>query len=296
MPAGASATPQCMLQDVDKGAFCGLLCQVDAQCPSGSQCKQLSQMGVGLCMYSASFTDWARSASTRKLAVGWPNKGGQLASFEVAKTFQALQNLKSKYNIDDGDVDMLTLKELLNSVAPSGSTRSLPPAAPAGSAQVSATPQNAQSSQGWSLFGQTRQDMGIWENDINRLGSELSQGLPGIESEIKRDVYMAEHLTNFGSAQGLLRVVIIFAIVYVVVGSFIKYQMTGASGINAIPHIGFWLDYPQLVIDGVAYSKLLADGALGKAPKHDFDDLTGGLDGSIRGPTLGRGAGAFEAL
>ena len=74
-------------------------------------------MGAGLCMYAASFTDWARAASTRKLAVGWPNKGGQLAgalsrrkevsteaSVQVAKTFQALQNLKSKYSIDDGDV------------------------------------------------------------------------------------------------------------------------------------------------------------------------------------------------
>ena len=131
--------------------------------------KRSWQMGVGLCMYAASFTDWARAAwgswetggttwrylailiwfhmiwfhhgdniwnamniwendgkhpvwtswdselmdvsllnswwvpatqpfsiknaeaTTRKLAAGWPNRGGQLASFQVAKTFQALQ-------------------------------------------------------------------------------------------------------------------------------------------------------------------------------------------------------------
>ena len=315
MPPGASATPQCMLQDVDKGAFCGLLCQVDAQCPSGAQCKQLSQMGVALCMYAASFTDWARTATTRKLAVGWPNKGGQLASFQVAKTFQALQNMKSKYGIDDGDVDMLTLKELLNSVAPGSASLAtaaaalpaaalppvaVPPAVPAVPNAVPGAPASPSnpSSNSWSLFGQARGDAGIWEKDLNRLGSEMSQGLPGIESEIRRDVYYAEHLGTFGSAQSLLRVLVILAIIYLLVGSFIKYQLMGATGINAIPHVGFWLEYPQLVMDGVAYSKILLDGAMGKPPKRDFDDLSGGLDGSIRGLSLGRGggAGAFEAL
>lgn len=307
MPPGASATAQCMLQDVDKGAFCGLLCQVDAQCPSGAQCKQLSQMGVGLCMYAASFTDWARAATTRKLAVGWPNRGGQLASFQVAKTFQALQNLKSKYGVDDGDVDMLTLKELLNSIAPAGTANAAGSSAgntalsaaavsapgPSGGAAAASQPS------GWSLFGQAGRDVGLWEKDLNRLGNEMSQGLPGIENEIQRDVYYAEHLGTFGSAQSLLRVVIILAIIYLLVGSFIKYQLMGASGINAIPHVGFWLDYPQLVIDGVTYSKILLDGAMGKAPRsQNFEDLYGGLDGSVRGMSLGRGAGAgaFEAL
>jgi len=303
VPSGASAQPQCMLQDVDKGAFCGLLCQVDAQCPSGAQCKQMSQMGIGLCMYAASFTDWARSVTTRKLAVGWPNKGGHLASFQVAKTFQALQNLKTKYSIDDGDVDMLTLKELLNVLSPSSGS-SLPtlgaiatPNTMSG-AQLQSAPSSSQANKGWSLSGQVRGDVGIWENDLNRLGNELSQGLPGIESELSRDVYYAEHLGQFGSAQSLLRVVIIFAVIYLAVGSFIKYQMMGSSGINVIPHIGFWLDYPQLVMDGVAYSKMLIDGASGKPARQDFDELTGGLDGSIRGVSLGRGggAGAFEAL
>jgi len=92
--------------------------------------------------------------------------------------------------------------------------------------------------------------------------------------------------------------VIIFAIIYLLVGSFIKYQMMGASGINIIPHVGFWLDYPQLVLDGVTYSRMLLDGAMGKPARRDFEELTGGLDGNIRGVSLGRGggAGAFEAL
>eukprot|EP00440_Ansanella_granifera_P023885 gb/GFBE01025941.1/.p1 GENE.gb/GFBE01025941.1/~~gb/GFBE01025941.1/.p1 ORF type:complete len:358 (+),score=77.77 gb/GFBE01025941.1/:1-1074(+) len=294
MPPGASAQPQCMLQDVDKGAFCGLLCQVDAQCPSGAQCKQMSQMGVGLCMYAASFADWARSATTRKLALGWPNKGGSLASFQVAKTFQALQSLKSKYSIDDGDVDMLTLKELLNSIAPNSASAAGIAGQTKAASGASASPDAA-----GGLSSMVSHDVKVWTNDLNRLGSELSQGLPGIESEVQKDLYYAEHLNERYAAQSLLRVIVIFAVIYLAVGSFVKYQMTGASGKDVIPHVGFWTEYPQLVMDGVTYSKLLIDGAMGKtSTARGFDDLSGGLDGSIRGASLGRGggAGAFEAL
>lgn len=294
VPAGTSAQPQCMLQDVDRGAFCGLLCQVDAQCPSGAQCKMMSQMGVGLCMYAASFTDWARSVTTRKLAIGWPSKGGHLASFQVAKTFQALQNLKTKYSIDDGDVDMLTLKELLNAVAPNSAATGTAATPVVSGAQTSQTASAPAAANSWSLSKQIRGDAGVWAGDLNRLGSELSQGLPGIESELSNDVYYAEHLGQFGSAQALLRVVIIFAIIYLLVGSFIKYQMMAASGINIIPHVGFWLDYPQLVLDGVTYSRMLLDGAMGKPARRDFEELTGGLEGNIRGVSLGRGGGAGD--
>eukprot|EP00931_Biecheleriopsis_adriatica_P069152 TRINITY_DN43025_c0_g1_i1.p1 TRINITY_DN43025_c0_g1~~TRINITY_DN43025_c0_g1_i1.p1 ORF type:complete len:382 (+),score=65.68 TRINITY_DN43025_c0_g1_i1:49-1146(+) len=306
MPGGASAQPQCMLQDVDKGAFCGLLCQMDAQCPTGSQCKQMSQMGVGLCLYGASFADWARAATTRKLALGWPNKGGAVANFQVAKTYTALQTLKSKYHIDDGDVDMLTLKELLNSIAPNAAPS---PPAPStagsgssglgfssffgGSSASTPAPPPPPVSHGASVFAP-------WENDLGRLGREVGQGLPGIQSEISQEIYNAEHFFEYGKAYSLFRVVVIFAIIYLAFGSFIKYQ-SGASGINMIPHIGFWMDYPGLVKDGITYSKMLLDGAMGKGSKsRDFDDLnlSGGLDGSIRGVSLGRGggAGAFEAL
>eukprot|EP00930_Biecheleria_cincta_P096997 TRINITY_DN88753_c0_g1_i1.p1 TRINITY_DN88753_c0_g1~~TRINITY_DN88753_c0_g1_i1.p1 ORF type:complete len:402 (-),score=61.74 TRINITY_DN88753_c0_g1_i1:44-1204(-) len=321
MPPGASASPQCMLQDVDKGAFCGLLCQVDAQCPSGAACKQSSQMGVGMCMYGANFADWARSATTRKLSLGWPNKGGALSSTQVAKTFQALQNLKAKFRIDDGDVDMLALKELLNSITPNNAPQQIaapassgswffgssaptpsPPALPVVSPAlpvVSAVPLSGQ-----NLDPLRATPKGIatsdFAYDVKRLESEASQGLPGLQNEFQRDLYLAEHLQDYGAATSLLRVVFIVAVIYVAVGSFIKYQTMGSSGIDMIPHIGFWMEYPKLVQDGMTYSKMLIDGAMGKSsssgPSFFDDDLS--LDGSIRGVPLGRnsGAGAFEAL
>jgi len=326
MPPGSSATPQCMLQDVDQGAFCGLVCQVDAQCPSGASCKQMSQMGIGLCLYGASFADWARSVTTRKLAVGWPSHGGTLETAQIAKTMSALQNLKSKYSIQDGDVDMLTLKELLNAVSPgghAGSTQSgssmfgsmfgfggspAPPPAPLSSSPISssmsmfgfgappAPPPPLTVMQAGGASNQMRSDS--WSTDLKRLENEVGQGLPGVQREWQRDAYLAEHFNEYGAAYSLLRVVFIFGCIYLVVGSFIKYQMSGSTGIDVIPHIGFWTEYPKLVMDGVAYSKILIDGAMGKSSSSRFDGLNGGLDGDIRGVTLGRGggAGAFEAL
>ncbi|CAE8589568.1 unnamed protein product [Polarella glacialis] len=146
---------------------------------------------------------------------------------------------------------------------------------------------------------QIDKDFKIWETDLSRLGNEMGRGLPGVQSELSRDVYLAEHLSNQFAASDLLRTVVIFGVIYLAVGSFIKYQTNGASGINMIPHVGFWVEYPALVVDGIAYSKMLLDGAMGKSTSASSSYDTGlCLDGGIRGASLGRGggAGAFEAL
>merc|ERR1719161_830865 len=59
----------------------------------------------------------------RKFNVAFPTRAGGASagsgtssSFQIAKTYAALQSLKSKYSIDDGDADMLVLKELLSSM------------------------------------------------------------------------------------------------------------------------------------------------------------------------------------
>merc|ERR1719214_320065 len=83
----------------------------------------MQQVEVGLCLYPVSFTDWARQSFSKKFSVGWPTRAGTSAgsgtsaSFQIAKTYAALQSLKGKYSIDDGDADMLTLKELLSSLS-----------------------------------------------------------------------------------------------------------------------------------------------------------------------------------
>lgn len=294
MPPGASAQPQCMLQDIDRNAYCGLLCQVDAQCPSGARCKNIKQVEVGLCMYPISFADWAAQASNgKKLAIGWPG-GKPTASFQIAKTYSALQNLKQKYSVDDGDADMLVLKELLSTLSaaqpaqPGAQPASPPSAAVAmggaaalvaqGPPQAEAAPPQPQQHQEGTVYG-------AWSHDVNRIGNHLSRGLPGIEDEISQAAWDVEHIYTRNAASELLRGLILLALAYLAVGSFIKYQ-SGATGMHLIPHLEFWMEYPKLVNDGVLYSKMLIAGAAGSPA---LDTRTGGV-------SRGGGAGSFESL
>lgn len=280
LPAMSNAQAQCMLQDIQRQAFCGLLCQVDAQCPSGARCQQLKQVEVGLCLFSISFADWARQGPSTKLAIGWPSQaaGAPPANFQVSKTYVALQNLKQKYSIDDGDADMLTLKELLASLSVSS-----PPSQGSQGGTVATQPQASSGGNSGSLLKPFSHDIGQFEK-------YMSRGLPGIEDEIHDTVWNIEHIDQYGKATMLLRCAFLWVIVYIAVGSFIKYQTTGARGIEMLPHIGFWMDYPQLVADGILYARIIIGGAVGSpvtGTKGEGSDLRGGTRS---------GAGSFEAL
>jgi len=280
LPAGSNAQAQCMLRDVQQQAFCGLLCQVDAQCPSGARCQQLKQVDVGLCLFSISFGDWARQGASTKLAIGWPSQaaGKPPANFQVSKTYVALQNLKQKYSIDDGDADMLTLKELLASL-------SVPPPSSQGSQGATAVAAQRQA----SPVGDAGSMLAPWQHDVGQFEKYVSRGLPGIEDEIHDTIWNVEHFKNKGVATMLFRGTILWCVVYIAVGSFIKYQTAGARGIEMLPHVGFWMDYPQLVSDGILYSKILIGNAMGSP-------VTGqGESSDLRGGTRS-GAGSFEAL
>eukprot|EP00932_Pfiesteria_piscicida_P021553 SRR837773.8336.p1 GENE.SRR837773.8336~~SRR837773.8336.p1 ORF type:complete len:203 (-),score=60.11 SRR837773.8336:84-659(-) len=147
-------------------------------------------MNVGMCLYPVSFADWARGG-TQKLAVGWPSRPSQKgpADFQVAKTFAALQNIKSRYAIDDGDADMLTLKELLNSM----STK------PAG-AQAPALGQLGQLGQAAAapVVSAIPQSPGgaPLPHDVQRFEGYVSQGLPGFERELHDTVWNVEHFDH----------------------------------------------------------------------------------------------------
>jgi len=278
VPVGTTAQPQCMLQDVDRGPFCALLCQVDSQCPNGARCRQMKQ--VGLCLFPVSFTDWARQTTNRKFNVGWPTRAGAPAgsgtssSFQIAKTFAALQSLKSKYSIDDGDADMLILKELLSSMT--------------ASTAVSATPANGVSLAG-TMAGSSPARvgggsvLGAYRHDISNFENYMSDGVPGIERELHDTMWNVEHIYRRNVASELMRGILMITVAYISIGSFFKYQ-TGARGIEMIPHISFWAEYPAMVNDGVKYSKIL----LGLESGGSSDFLSGGMPHG--------GAGAFETL
>lgn len=288
MPYGSTAQPQCMLKDVDQAAFCALLCQVDSQCPSGARCRQLKQVEVGTCLYPVSFTDWARSSVTRKFAVGWPKQsGGSPANFQIARTYSSLQNLKSKYSIDDGDADMVTLKEFLSSLSPTAAAAAAAATAgTVGGSPVGTAPATSSSGGDFSPKKWLK-DAAYFEENV------LLGGVPGIQKEIHDTVWNLEHLERRGVATELFRSIVMLGCVYVALGCLIKSQMHGARGMEMIPHIGFWMEYPKLCADGVTYARILAGGYLGapKAGGGSHDDLSGGLGRSSRG-----GVGSFDAL
>jgi len=259
LPYGASAKAQCMLQDVAGGAYCGLLCQVDSQCPSGARCLQNKQMEVGVCIFSVSFNEWAQGGAVKKFAIGWPSQpaGQAPASFQIAKTYGSLQALKKKYNIEDGDADMVTLKEFLSSLGPppsSGTGFGVAAASPV--PQVTAAPQSSAGT--WDFAGSK------FQHDITYFENNLMAGLPGIQREIHDTVWNIEHINDRGTACELLRGTILLALLYLGLGVLIKSQMMGSRGLDMIPHIGFWAEYPKLVADGIAYSQILLSGIIGK--------------------------------
>lgn len=284
VPAGASAQPQCMLQDVDRGSFCGLLCQVDSQYPNGARCRQMTTIQVGLCLYPVSFSDWAHQSTYRKFNVGFPNRAGQpassgtISSFAIAKTYSALQSLKSKYSIDDGDADMLVLKELLSSMTASTAVAATP--------SGSATGSGISSALGLTSLGQSPQQggsvMGAWRHDLSNFEGYVGDGVPGLERQLHDTAWNVEHITHQNAASALLRGIIWIGVAYLGIGGFFKYQM-GAQGMELIPHASFWMEYPTMVSDGVTYSKILL-GMQSSTP----DILSGGVRGG--------GSGAFETL
>jgi hypothetical protein len=51
--------------------------------------------------------------------------------------------------------------------------------------------------------------------------------------------------------------IIIFCVLLVLycgIGMFYKYKKLGVTGIETIPNVEFWRDYPSLVKDGIAFS------------------------------------------
>lgn len=259
--AAVQAQPQCMLQNVDQAFYCGLLCQADAQCPSGASCRKVGTQNVGLCIHPLSFSDWARLSSRMKLSIGFPSApSGQSKGFQIAKAYSALQSLKRRYSISDGDADVVTVKEML---AAASSPNSLTDQQ-RGAWNKLETLLTHHSSKPAGLGAEVSSDLKLFSNN-------MLSGPAGWEREAESVVWNVEHIDHYGAASGLLRGIIEVAIVYLVCGAIYNYQMQGARGIHLIPHVGFWMNYPSLVMDGVKYATQMLSQYTGKEPPSFLD-------------------------
>jgi len=268
-PEGTTAQPQCMLQDIDQVAYCGLLCQVDSQCPSGASCRDAGTQAVGICIHPLSFFDWSKAGTRRKLAVGWPARAGQSTKgFQIAKAYSALQSLKRRYGIADGDADVLVVKELLAASTATGAAK--------GATQLAAPPQAAPSAP--SLRTTEGGVLAPWKHDLSQFAGYVRGGVPGLEREVHDTIWQVENINRPGVASALLRGVFMCALLYLGVGCLYKYQNMGSRGIDMIPHIGFWMEYPQLVLDGIQYSMAFLTGLVGQPRSSGFQSVGGVSD------------------
>jgi hypothetical protein len=252
-----------VLQDVDSTGYCGLFCQSDAQCPSGASCRTVGTAGISICFHPLSFTDWANKQGTRKkLAVGWPAKAANsnnAKGFQIAKAYAALLSLKRRYSMADGDADVLTVKELLSSMTTASAPKTQSSGGWFGSPSLSLN--NAGSGGNNRPSSQnTASALDPWKHDISYFAGNMAQGLPGIEREVGQIAWTASHLEQRGKAEATLRGVVLFALAYLIGGSAYKYQAMGARGLEMVPHIGFWQEYPALVADGIKYAPQLLAG------------------------------------
>jgi len=266
IPDLAAARPQCMLQDVDRGAYCALQCTVDTQCPSGATCQKIAQVGVGLCLYPLAFADWVRQSKSIKLTFGLPQRGagGQPATAIVTKAVAAVQNLKQKYGIQDGDADVTTVKEFLATLAGGTVTGTGVVTAASNTVVVapgSSTPQQAASAPAGSSWGAVGRDV---DYELKHLG----QGLPGLQAQAHDALWNLEHLDHKHASWNTLRGLLEIVALYLIIGMVYKHQALGSRGIDMIPHISFWMEYPRLVNDGVAYTKVLLGSYVGESSQN----------------------------
>jgi len=292
VPDLAASRPQCMLKDADLGAFCALLCTVDSQCPTSARCDRLQQAGVGVCMYPLSFTDWVRQGQTRRLSYGLPPRADKkIPPGLVQKAVAAVQSLKSKYGIQDGDQDVVAVKDFLTSLSGGAASGAAGAAPMSGTVAIPGMPPGLPAAPQQPAVQTSALDptLNVYRNDLSYHTNRMSEGIPGLQREVTDAVYLAEHMDQRYAASDLLRHVIEIFSMYLIVGMAYKHQALGARGIDMVPHIGFWMEYPQLIQDGVKYTQEIAGGYLGYDPS-SFASSSSGFGGG------GGGGGGFMPL
>jgi len=205
-----------------------------------------------------------------KLSVGLP-EGMSADSAEAgsiaAKSLQALNHLRSRYQIGEQDSDWNTLKDFVSS--------------------------SAQGNRATDQPGGTNVVSSI--TPVSSAASTPSLGIPAFGSlgfdESMKEVHNLDEMDHGYTWHSLLTGLFWIALAYLFIGAAVNYQQ-GASGWGLVPHHQFWSSYPQLVGDGLRYSKRL----LGFEEKSVSDPfmLTGAMPSSL--DKRGLGAGAFEAL
>lgn len=234
-----------MLRDTKDTAHCALLCSKTSECPDGTRCLPIPGIQVNVCTHTASFDEWANMASSRiqKMTFGLPAGLAHAAALQKGKA--VIDNLKLRYSIPDTDPDLSIIKDGISSIIAANSVELL---------KLTMFSLLSGHGRGNGLGFQS------WKSDFDYAAQRLREGPGGLTKDLRDTMYDLDNLGQYGSATHLFRAAVELIVVYLAVGALYKSQALGATGLDMIPHIGFWRQYPDLVKDGIAYAQLLIQG------------------------------------
>lgn len=261
---GMASRPTCMLRDSNDAAYCALLCRSTSECPGGGRCLPLQGVRASICSFTESFDNWAKEAPV-KLAYGLPARVAQGHALKKAK--EALDNLKRRYSIPDSDSDLLVAQESFGEMVTTANAKE------AMMSMVKILTSFFHNNERGSGL-----DLGSWKSDLDYAERRLVQGPGGVMYELHDTMNDLRHLQDRGSATRLLRLLIELMVVYIAAGALFNSYVHNASGLQVIPHVGFWMQYPALVQDGIAFTRqlFLGDAQLESAKAAEAPDRPGG--------------------
>lgn len=240
---GATAIPVCFLQEeLHAGVpkfFCGLSCKADSECPPKATCATVSADTTSVpgdhrvCTHPMNVADWqTNSQNSHPVRFIIANPPAKAAENAPARAVASLQAMRIKYGIPEADVDYLVVyTALIGEAALVGAALSQEP-------------------RGKGVLGSIGGDL--------RYGKErFSEGFGGVNKFYRDAVRDITHIETHNAATDLLHGLFWFFVLYLAIGSCLKYNVQGARGIQMIPHIEFWRETPLLVVDGIKYTKVL---------------------------------------
>ena len=249
----------CLLQDSSpsKAPYCAQTCQSNSECASGSTCnlggKPLTMASVGICMTSPdpsvtaiqkavimAVTDQQRYSPITTASGMQPNTQFEFLTKNLA---DQLNQLSNENNLATNPT-MMALRVNL-------------------AALIKLHPEGANANPNAIILGNDVQSYVEYAVDTSLHNilhpvSSLTEGTRGAIWDLRHPF---AYRTLFNWLRGLL----VFFILYSLVGCYYKANFEGATGLDRIPHLAFWLDYPQLVMDGVNFliAKIVGGSAAG---------------------------------
>jgi Autophagy-related protein 27 len=250
----------CLLQDTSpaKAPFCAQTCSSNSDCASGSSCnlgaKPLTMASLGICMTSPDPTVTAVQTANVMPVVDQQRFSPIITAsgmqpntqFEfLTKNLADLLNQLSNENNLGSNPTMMALRVSL-------------------AALIKLHPE-AKAKENPNAILLDNDVQSYVEYAVDTSLHNILHPIYSIREGGRGAIWDLQHPFSYRSCFIWLRGLLILFVIYSLVGCWYKATYEKAEGINRLPHLAFWLDFPQLVIDGVNFTvaKLVGGGTAG---------------------------------